>query len=160
MVLGTADAAKWVSRQKNRLAQPRATISTSMTAGRCGRPTAEAAERRLEAGYLLRLQIARRWICGFRGVGGFVLIKGPKGPEPALVSLISLTMVVVVATAAAAVGSSEAPRGHHDSRSRRALAGLARRRRRAEEMTGDTGRVLARSLVNALIRAAGHGSRK
>ena len=32
-------------------------------------------------------------------------------PEPALVSLISLTMVVVVATAAAAVGSSEAPPG-------------------------------------------------
>ena len=58
MVLRTADAAKWVIRQKNRLTQPRATISTSMKAGRCGRPTAEAAERRLEAGYLLRLQIA------------------------------------------------------------------------------------------------------
>ena len=84
---------------------------------------------------------------------------GLKGPEPALVSLISLTMVVVVVTAAAAVGSSEAPRGHLDSRSRRSLAGLARRRR-DEEMTGDTGRVLARSLVSAFIRAAGHGSRK
>ena len=89
------------------------------------------------------------------------IIKGPKGPEPALVSLISLTMVVVVATAAAAVGSSEAPRGHLDSesRSRRSLAGLARRRRNVE-MTGDTGRVLARSLVSAFIRAAGYGSRK
>ncbi len=42
---------KWVSRQKNRLPQPRrATISTSMTAGRCGRPTG-------------RLP-SRRWICG------------------------------------------------------------------------------------------------
>ena len=56
MVLGTADAAKWVSRQKNRLTQPRATISTSMTAGRCGRPTAEAAERRLEAGVFAAFQ--------------------------------------------------------------------------------------------------------
>jgi len=68
-------------------------------------------------------------------------------------------MVVVVATAAAAVDSSEAPRGHLDSRSRRSLAGLARRRRDVE-MTGDTGRVLARSLVSAFIRAAGYGSRK
>ena len=56
MVLGTADAAKWVSRQKNRLPQPRATISTSMAAGRCGRPTAEAAERRLEAGVFAAFQ--------------------------------------------------------------------------------------------------------
>ena len=88
-------------------------------------------------------------------------LKALKGPEPALVSLISLTMVVVVATAAAAVGSSEAPRGHLDSRSLRSLAGLqVARRRRDEEMTGDTGRVLARSLVSAFIRAAGHGSRK
>ena len=54
--LGTADAAKWVIRQKNRLTQPRATISTSMTAGRCGRPTAEAAERRLEAGVFAAFQ--------------------------------------------------------------------------------------------------------
>ena len=89
------------------------------------------------------------------------LLKALKGPEPAPVSLMSLTMVVVVATAAAAVGSSEAARGHLDSRSRRSLqvAGLARRRR-DEEMRGDTGRVLARSLVGAFIRAAGHGSRK
>ena len=56
MVLGTVDAAKWVSRQKNRLPQPRATISTSMAAGRCGRPTAEAAERRLEAGVFAAFQ--------------------------------------------------------------------------------------------------------
>ena len=56
MVLGTADAAKWVSRQKNRLPQPRATISTSMAAGRCERPTAEAAERRLEAGVFAAFQ--------------------------------------------------------------------------------------------------------
>ena len=56
MVLGTADAAKWVSRQENRLTQPRATISTSMPAGRCGRPTAEAAERRLEARVLAAFQ--------------------------------------------------------------------------------------------------------
>ncbi len=45
-----------VSRQKNRLPQPRATISTSMAAGRCGRPTAEAAERRLEAGVFAAFQ--------------------------------------------------------------------------------------------------------
>jgi hypothetical protein len=44
--LGTADAAKWVNRQENCLTQPRATISTSMSAGPCGIPTAEAAERR------------------------------------------------------------------------------------------------------------------
>ena len=56
--LGTADAAKWVSRQKNRLRQPRATIGMSMTAGRCGRPTAEAAERRLEAGVFAAFQVA------------------------------------------------------------------------------------------------------
>ena len=56
MVLGTADAAKWVSRQKNRLPQPRATISTSIAAGRCERPTAEAAERRLEAGVFAAFQ--------------------------------------------------------------------------------------------------------
>ena len=49
--------------------------------------------------------------------------KGPKGPEPALVSLISLTMVVVVVTAAA-VGSSEALRGHLDSRRGVPLSGL------------------------------------
>ena len=56
MVLGTADAAKWVSRQENRSTQPRATIGTSMKAGRCGRPTAEAAERRLEAGVFAAFQ--------------------------------------------------------------------------------------------------------
>ena len=55
--------------------------------------------------------------------GGIYLIKGPKGPEPALVSLISLTMVVVVVTAAA-VGSSEALRGHLDSRRGVPLSGL------------------------------------
>ena len=52
-----------------------------------------------------------------------MIIKGPKGPEPALVSLISLTMVVVVVTAAA-VGSSEALRGHLDSRRGVPLSGL------------------------------------
>ena len=51
------------------------------------------------------------------------VIKGPKGPEPALVSLISLTMVDVVVTAAA-VGSSEALRGHLDSRRGVPLSGL------------------------------------
>ena len=73
MVLGTADAAKWVSRQKNRLPQPRATISTSMAAGRCGRPTAEAAERRLEAGVFAAFQTSdggsvdfAEWVKGFQ----------------------------------------------------------------------------------------------
>ena len=47
--LGTADAAKWVSRQENRSTQPRATVSMIIPTGRCGGPTAEAAERRLEA---------------------------------------------------------------------------------------------------------------
>ena len=60
MVLGTAEAAKWVSRQENRLTQPRATIRTSMPAGRCGRPTAEAAERRLEAGVFAASKVATR----------------------------------------------------------------------------------------------------
>ena len=50
-------------------------------------------------------------------------IKGPKGPEPALVSLISPTMVVVVFTAAA-VSGSEALRGHLDSRRGVPLSGL------------------------------------
>jgi hypothetical protein len=54
--LGTADAAKWVSRQKNRSTQPRATIGMCISTGRCGRPTAEAAERRLEAGVLAAFQ--------------------------------------------------------------------------------------------------------
>ena len=54
--LGTAEAAKWVSRQESCLTQPRATISTSMPAGRCGGPTAEAAERRLEAGVFAAFQ--------------------------------------------------------------------------------------------------------
>ena len=45
MVLGTADAAKWVSRQEHSLTQPRATISMSITTGPCGKPAREAAER-------------------------------------------------------------------------------------------------------------------
>ena len=36
--LGTADAAKWVKRREHCLTQPCATISTSRTAGLCGRP--------------------------------------------------------------------------------------------------------------------------
>ncbi len=47
--LGTADAAKWVKRRENCSTQPRATISTSMSAGPCGRSVAESAERRLGA---------------------------------------------------------------------------------------------------------------
>jgi hypothetical protein len=46
MVFGTADAAKWVKRREYCLTQPRATINTSRTAGPCGRPATEAAERR------------------------------------------------------------------------------------------------------------------
>jgi hypothetical protein len=97
MVLGTADAAKWVSRQKNRLPQPRATISTSTAAGRCGRPTAEAAERRLEAGVFAAFQLATvdLWIsrsgyslpeahhfsgCGLRWVAG----EPPRSASPNL----------------------------------------------------------------------------
>ena len=37
----TADAAKWVKRQENCSTQPRATISTSMSAGPCGRSVTE-----------------------------------------------------------------------------------------------------------------------
>ena len=44
--LGTADAAKWVNRQEHCLTQPRATISMNISTGPCGRPAAEAAERR------------------------------------------------------------------------------------------------------------------
>ena len=47
--LGTAGAAKWVNRHEYCLMQPRATISNSTPTGPCGRPAAEAAERRLGA---------------------------------------------------------------------------------------------------------------
>jgi hypothetical protein len=47
--LGTADAAKGVIRQDHCCAQPRATINLSGTPGHCGRPAAEAAERRRTA---------------------------------------------------------------------------------------------------------------
>jgi hypothetical protein len=45
--LGTAGAAKWVNRHEYCLTQPRATISINIPTGPCGRPAAEAAERRL-----------------------------------------------------------------------------------------------------------------
>ena len=45
--LGTAGAAKWVNRHEYCLTQPRATISINISTGPCGRPAAEAAERRL-----------------------------------------------------------------------------------------------------------------
>ena len=67
--LGTADAAKWVSRQKNRSTQPRATIGMCISTGRCGRPTAEAAERRLEAGVFAAFQRVATVDLWFRGVG-------------------------------------------------------------------------------------------
>ena len=55
----------------------------------------------------------RYFIVFFDGVCGadlfWPLLKALKGPEPALISLISLSMVCVVVTAAA-VGSSEAYR--------------------------------------------------
>ena len=44
--LGTADAAKWVKRREYCSTQPRATISTGISAGLCGRSATEAAERR------------------------------------------------------------------------------------------------------------------
>ncbi len=44
--LGTADAAKWVNWRENCSTQPRATISTGISAGPCGRSVAESAERR------------------------------------------------------------------------------------------------------------------
>jgi hypothetical protein len=47
--LGTADAGKGVSRQEHCLTQPRATISINIPTGPCGKPTTEAAERRLGA---------------------------------------------------------------------------------------------------------------
>ncbi len=47
--LETADAAKWVKRQEYCSTQPRATISMGMSTSPCGRPAAEAAERRLGA---------------------------------------------------------------------------------------------------------------
>ena len=47
--LGTAGAAKWVNRHEYCLTQPRATISINIATGPCGRPAAEAAERRLGA---------------------------------------------------------------------------------------------------------------
>ena len=48
--LGTADAARWVSRQRHCLTQPRPTTRVSMPTCPCGRPTAEAAGRRHCAG--------------------------------------------------------------------------------------------------------------
>ena len=44
--LGTADAAKWVNRREYCSTQPRATISTGISAGPCGRSATESAERR------------------------------------------------------------------------------------------------------------------
>ena len=47
--LGTAGAAKWVKRREYCLTQARATISINIPTGPCGRPAAEAADRRLGA---------------------------------------------------------------------------------------------------------------
>jgi hypothetical protein len=68
-----------------------------------------------------------------------MLLSGPEGPEPALVSLVSTDDGLLCATAAAAVGGSEAPRGHFDSwSSRRSRVRLWR----DVKMTRDIGQVL------------------
>ena len=59
--LGTADAAKEVIRQEHCWAQPRATINLSGTPGPCGRPAAEAAERRRTAPVLAETPSAETW---------------------------------------------------------------------------------------------------
>ncbi len=59
--LGTSDAAREVIRQEHCWAQPRATISTSRKPGPCGRPAAEAAERRRTAPVLAETPSAETW---------------------------------------------------------------------------------------------------
>ena len=59
--LGTADAAKEVIRKEHCWAQPRATINMSGTPGHCGRPAAEAAERRRTAPVLAETPSAETW---------------------------------------------------------------------------------------------------